>query len=888
MTLRRLLLIGGLCVTIFVVVLVPKPILAQQEEDKKGDGKSLYELMKKASEKEREVTEAIQSYAVKASKPAYEIKRDNVLDAVLAKRSQLCDKKGPDGTQITEFACNDLIDAVKKVVAREMKIVELGRELQSIATSYELPLRAGQDGDASVTTSTMGILNIWRARGEETKETTQPAPAAGTKKSDPLMRSLRIDETDTESIAKKIATALKEIDNEPGIAEEQRKAAVWRYNAGVRLVKGERGALPVPEEYEKKESPPERQYLFKKWESVEQPLTEIWNLMKSTDFTPPLKKGEVVLFSFSKKEMPDNVRLWGYIEAKGYKDYDGDVGLEWAVPIDPVFPSILKKGSDETEPILGWEYPPEPVKAADSASSFLRNEEKEPQDGRVLCNGPFARLGYLCRTPDEESGIKCKESSDGKEDKILLTKCTENVPPRPKPKKEGKEEDSKYKDPEDKDAKTEPEKKEEPKRQTITGPDVCRDIDWQEGGFDVQHDCKIEISCEEKCSETATIGAVTQPKNGQGVIKICMTKDKIQFPATYLLYHELTHAQQYCVLPIGASPFEIDKKKLAEMTDKEIERENLKCCQAEGEGNAAQCDLLEQDGVFLNADGSRKLSSTGIPFDAETCMEALRYVSCSPGGGLERFEGCPTSRMYPNSFVDEIYEAMKNNVADVPEKCEDAIKTPDARMEALKESIENVENVCTPGNATQFQNSIAGTLCLIGACAETSLEKHTAIPGRTGFGVQDEAYPWDGDLKQPPKSGTFLLGIPEGSVILPEYHPRRLLQKLDADLCQQVGLPPKSPSILCVLEAKRRFGTPLQDYMAMAQGLASNAVEQTVAVSQREELSMAVGIRIGTALYADEIRRFGLSLGEIMRTAERLLKAMKDTTFPTEMCQIGT
>lgn len=903
----------------FVLALGITPVLAQ-DDGSAGSSSSapnetvLDALIQNALTDEQGVPADIAEFARLADDTAVykDLTTDDIKNAVTDKVDNLCTKSTGNLSTLDYEECASLVNEIQTIVQREMSIRSLGRDLEATASSFEVPVRDGQGGPVSVNSPVAGILNAWRVHGS--------GSVAGT---GALLRTIVADPDAAKSAAKKINDALSKLADKDFDNTEQQPAAVWRYSMGVRLVRGERKNYPAPKEVGTGKAQPDRQYLFKKWDKLEQPLEDLWGTLKATKFDPPLSDGEVALFTFKDDAMPMNVELWGYVEqpapvknADGTTvkpPLDGDVGIRFKIPLDPSFPSLLKEGGGDKSAILGGTYPPEPVLQDSTA------QNKKPQDGMMLCSGPLSRRGFLCRTVSDQDGVACAENPAVNDpDIIALTSCTQQLPMQQNetwccipPSQSGNNSGAKW---DGKNGgtcqvltKTDCQKQGKPmddinqcvkygcdtivpqvQQITTSGPDVCRNVDWQSGDFDAQYDCKISYICSQNCTKAEQFGSATGLKGSDGTIQICLGANA----ETFAMQHELIHAAQECGLPpntpLYTNPADFKKKNGKDMTPDQLEQENAKCCAAEGEAaDGGQCALMEQAGAFGQSGGSPKLSSSGIPFTRETCMEAFRNAACGPKGGNNGFEGCPVSRDYPDQFATDL-QKLWASTSKAPSSCNDLIKNPDPRIANLKISIEHEEAVCTPGNQTTFPNTIGNTLCYVGLCAETSEELHRTIPGRIGATTQDQAYPNDANLGPEPADGNFLTAPPGGDTVLPPYEPRRLLAAMDADYCRILGLPPESPSALCTVTASRTLQLSLGDFLTETEQTYVNQQEAATTIQNQEAMAPALGIRIGTSLYTDYLRRFGKSYAELMQTMQRILTSMQNTNFPTEMCPLGT
>ncbi len=902
---RAIVPIGVLIAVLLLAQFLPKTEqngqIAQVATDSGGssssDKNSLYALIKKDVENESlgHATKVVKEFdklvsnALKISTPDFS---DKDIDAGIQGDAQTLCSKDRDGTY---SSCTDLTQTIRGIAGRETNIQSLGRELQAIATSYELPLRDGQKGDAGVTPPLAGILNIWRVRGG--KEVSNATGAL-------LQRTMLVNANDSKGPAKEFAEAYEKLNDNEAINEEQKNAAIWRYTAGVRLVRNERKNYPAPEEVKNGNDSPERQYLFKRWSSLETPLINLWNSIRSQTFDPPLKPGEIVMFQFANEGMPDNVQLWGYVEQGKKKNdpLDGDVGVAWILPLNPIAPSLLKSdpSGGGTQAILGGAYPPEPVMAPVSASSG----DSKPWDGRALCAGPTARFGYLC-TPVPGDDI-CKEKIKAPADTIILSACTE---PSPKTedeqgwcciqKKDGLKtlpDGGTCRPIEEKECKAaggivmenqnqckqygctdviQPDPK--PIRQTVAGPDVCADLSWST----TQRCTDVQIECDNRSSDE--IGSNDDFKwEGDKVTVLLLKQKNTAYPD--ILAHALTHVTQSCSM--SPTPYMKDGEKsfdLSKLPKEEQEKRIEACCRTEGEAFAAQTLFMERAGRLKDAG-----TADGIPLNATTLAEGLTEDECH--GFFPQSNGCRTSFKYTPTFKSEMWVFMNKLANDKDaSSCEDVVKKAktDPDVQGRIAAAKAPRDVCRPGAQTQFPNTIGNSLCFLGTCVENSTELRNTIPGRTATTVQDETFPFESTIKPLTIAADFLTGIPSTSLTLPAYRPALLLEQMDSELCQIVGLPLRYPSVRCMLEPNRQLQFPQGDYLKMTQSLTKSTQEQQVAIANREALLEATGIRIGTSLYGRVMDNVGHTLQDLVTTMNTLLETLQKTSFPTNMCPLG-
>lgn len=210
----------------------------------------------------------------------------------------------------------------------------------------------------------------------------------------------------------------------------------------------------------------------------------------------------------------------------------------------------------------------------------------------------------------------------------------------------------------------------------------------------------------------------------------------------------------------------------------------------------------------------------------------------------------------------------------------------DPRVKALKEHAENFSQVCTPATVTDYKNRIGNNLCFIGLCVEQSTELHRLTGTRATGTTQDAMAPWQEPMTGTPL-GNILTNPPLATYSFPAYRPQLLVRTLDQALCQSVGLPALTPTVLCVVEANRQLEQSRTSGVEMAISLLGQTLEQQKNVRDLTELSRGLGIRTGTELYANYLRESNRSFADIVRMADTLLNDLKSVSLPTEMCPIS-
>lgn len=750
----------------------------------------------------------------------------DVTAAVQQNDAELCGKRREGTSGRTRMGCDELGQRIRNLVASEERIRSLGRSLQLAATSYELPTSHIPGRGVRFAADIRGIVNIWSPEMADTGSAVHSASGSTAGRT----RTKAVDEATMRPLLEALGNALRV---QP---KEQQTAAVWRYQYGVRLVLGERDP-DFPPPFEDSESGPgtERQHLFTHWFAVEDALIDIWEAVKGDPVAPPLQPGETVLYSFPedllKETLPDNVLVWLRTDDPAGPHILGDSGLGWIVPLEPVLPSLL---DDAGTPIPGGTYPPEPMDGPD------------PVDGRGLCSDPESARGYLCRPFTPASGEACPEDRAYPIDpaKIHLVTCLD---------------DSKN-------------------RTTLSGPDVCRDTDIREDvTFDPQRECRISFRCGNDCGAElgGGVDAVAKSKDSTGNIEICVDQTMSGPGLTELVFHELVHAYQFCTMPPG---YDYNSGK----TD---EQKAALCCEMEGGGYAAQCNMAAENGAF---DGNPVFPGTDIPLNAETCAETLANLACGPSGYQRTASKCYESRIYPPGFTAAIFAKITGN----PKVDNDPVitcntlssrDTMDPRIRDLVDAIEGRRDVCAPGQREVFRNSIGNNMCYIGQCVEETLELYRTTGGQTPSTVGDETAPFH-DAKTGAPLGNAVINPPLNPGQLASYRPQLVVQELESKICQLQGLPPLTPSILCTYNPARNIVVPVIDYTRQAQSFLQGGQSEADSTSQTLSLALGLGSRLGTAMYAEELRLASRSLADVLTAAVSLFKEMGAIQFPTEMC----
>ncbi|MBI3332044.1 hypothetical protein HYZ99_03740 [Candidatus Peregrinibacteria bacterium] len=398
--------------------------------------------------------------------------------------------------------CTSYVDRIRVYAGAEERIRTLGRDLQLIAASYELPIDGYPGRVTTLPSRYKSLVNLWRAGHQES------ADQDGTFRAQPLPNDK---DTLWKDLVKKLEESLDKL------SKEERTAAVWRYQHGARFVAEERKEYPLPLKADTASLPgTERQYLFKRWdgknktENLEKALKELWNRLKTDakNFQPPLVIGDIVFYPEIKL---GDITGWVFLEVLppiswgGAPVISGDAGLQWKNPMEPVLPALFSDKSPGIA-LFGGAYPPE-----------LR-------DGAGLCTFPFAKLGYLCRPIEQAAGIECDEEPGVKKTPgtITLTRCRTGT-----------------------------------ERMTDSGPNICRDVLWQtppQGAEEQKQtascaECKVIFECKAACGPK---DGTVPVKDAKGEIKICTTGTRA-LPPLYSMMHDLVLSQRLCGAPAGTA-----------------------------------------------------------------------------------------------------------------------------------------------------------------------------------------------------------------------------------------------------------------------------------------------------------------------------------------------
>lgn len=755
------------------------------------------------------------------------------------------------------------IAELRTLASREERVRALGRELQLIATSYEAPVISPEY--AEFPQKARAVIRIWQA-GTGSMVRTETGL---------LLQAKPMDASEAlKQQIKKVGETLKNLIQKDDMGTENREAfvaAVWRYFHGERFVTGKRkDDYPLPPNIPDAEPGTERQFLKKQYPELEKEMERLWQALRATVDTKTLKNMEVVWFTLKDEArdelLPENILLWAYVEKKKDGTLTGDIGFQWMLGLEPVQPSLCRDNDgqmerNEKETLCetgGFEM--------DATTTHGGAFPPPPVDGTGLCTQPFQRLGYLCRPIVGDAGTNmCKQETKPSKDKIVLSACTQETG----------------------------------SQATLMGPDACQTVNWKAPvPFDVQKHCKIKV----ECGPLKFGGGQLYPKDKNGVIRLVIAETGLekQGPPVPMILHELTHARQYCENPPGFDGHE----NLDKMSREEYQ--NV-CCRVEGEAYRAACAMLDQYHNFRDRQTGKPLTvkildnknqEKAIELNVETCWQLLTDASCRERS-VRAKKGevqCPNTFTYTYKNTLSIQDAafvkmnelmFKNLPPGTPRTCQEATdpKREDPMVGAIKRSLEQVNmQVCDPSRVTEYTNTIGGTMCYIDQCLEQSIEDHRLIAGRQTFNAGETAFVNEACIASG-VGGSTVTNVPLNlNPPLPAYRPELLIQTLDAELCQQNGLPPQSPPSRCAFSLLQTLNRPEEDILRTAIALWNDPVGVTTAIAHTEQLSEALGARIATELYKNYLDASIPKLASITGEAASLLQTFTKVTFSQAMC----
>ncbi|ALM10364.1 MAG: hypothetical protein PeribacterA2_1005 [Candidatus Peribacter riflensis] len=682
----------------------------------------------------------------------------------------------------------------------------LSTDLLHIATGYETGVSGAMGEIFTIAERTLTIRHLWRSQDD----------ALLTPEVFPLVRAVPRPDSVTDGMFDDLGSELKM--HMPG--------AVWRYRYGLAAF-GDY-CTETTDASELFEAVRERSC------AVEEKLRALRDALPANalDYTPPLQKGEIVIFPLRRLDDPAHVVVWMMAENINGR-VEREAGVGWDLALDPV-PIGFVGGDSCDAGTLSEPYCTVVNRFRIRPGGRYEDPPKEPGENGGICHLPFARDGYLCRPLRHD---RCNVEIEYKDPRsIVLTECK-------------------------------PSQSKQPISLTASGPDICRTGWWripassssssQGSGETEKSSCSLcipKMQCESDCEGHS---ALTNPKDEDGKIRICISTSAPRSLLLHNVIHELVHAQQLCNLPPGTKIFDTAER----------------CCANEYEAYRASCRILAEDGVLEEAGAS-----------IEECAGGLANVSC------ERYGDRICSEINTVNLKQKIDEVLERRASESQENfptCEELIGegTGSGKFDTRPLSmVEAMNMACSPGCKTQYENTIGNNLCYVGQCIEQSVEQSRLIPGRMPLNVADEAYPWDACAAEDPRAGG-MMALPALSPPLPPpYNPRLLVESLDRALCQINGLPAATPPIFCQFDYERRLSIPTDNYVTTTLSFTDQIAENLNPTASLQRMTQSVSTRIGTALLSRYLTWAGRSLAETLRAGNLLMQNMERTVFPRTTC----
>ncbi len=763
---------------------------------------------------------------------------------LLEDNTVLCDRH-----DINFFSqCPVVSDVARTLVERETKLRTLGRDLQIIASSFEEPVLGGFA--LPFTSRLQGVARLWRADLADPN-----APEGGEDVENAGLARIRVEEPpagdDLQGLLRELSGKLEalvvvqefpapEEGTEPAAPQRditELSAAVWRYRfAGVKWLNGRRRDLPQPSgDVVTPADGTERELLRRRWPEIERVLEDIAGALIVQAETLEVAPGEAVLFSLPvhlRDILPDNVDLAAYAERTQAGELTGDAGLRWVRALEPVQVTLCSGSQGSCTPVPGGHYPP----------------AQSPEDVSPFCTSPAMRPGLLCSEhPTERAGV-CAEEVEEAPDTIQLAACTGT----------------------------------EPLRRTEPGGDVCAMATWlPQTDVPGQKECHVEF----RCGGIENDASTSKKEPGTDTVTITLSEDPLLAPA-HIALMQLAHARQACNAPAGSDPFEQGAT---------AQERRTVCCRIEGDAHRAACQAMAEDGVFKGS----AFTPGGIPINAETCADVLTDEWCR----IHEFGSCPGtfSEPLPDEEVMEAADGIRAHAAQwlewrnagaapedrVAETCAELLDPEpplqrDPRIDAAVHAIEHsTGGACAPMNERTMANTVGNLMCYLNRCWAESMGQNRLIPGRTPVTNGGDAYPFDVCMLPDPGLGKIIPTIsPEADEASAPYRPALLLRHLEESLCP--GLPLGSP--LCTFDVSRRIDLPLNSLTQFAGDIAGQTDEfQQPGIAMRQ-LSEALGMRIGTRMYGEFLRRRSQALTDFTTAAAALLSQFPRARFPDTLC----
>lgn len=769
---------------------------------------------------------------------------------------------------------------IREMIDRNAWHRKLGRELQTIASGYEIGID-GYPGKHIDVISRMGsITHLWRAANDPfvqpiLEELTRARPW-------PEGLEDAIEET-ADGVVERLKQMIITWTPEGGDEEDEKQddtamvAAVHRYRHGVQYV--------IDREGECEDAPdtpdnPANVWLERRWCELEDDLLALLDIIQMDDVE--LGNDEHIIYP-SIVDEDENIYVWIRSD---------DVGLQWYIPLEPVqaalyppeYGDCLDGGSPaecylafETELVRGGNYPAK-LSGANARISLgiefdtdvftvvaegdftLPNGDPddgsvvtEPEEGDGICSHPFSKRGYLCRSIESENCNLSAEQEEALADSgtggIVLTGC-------------------------------QPESFIDDIARKASGPNICSVGGWREeveennveDTPEKQPDmvpsecsqCAIDVVCAPEGCDGDTFKGFTAREKRNGVIEICVPEEAaVPGFSYYILMHELIHAQQMC----GQS--DLQTYEYAGSLEEDDEEKAAACCALEREAYFGMCKLMAAEGL---------LEQAKIPIDQ--CANALANFSCDED--LSDDENvCTNDGIDPADVFAKILESVGDLSGElgVPATCSEALEDP--RAKAIYNSM---PMSCSPGCQAKYANTIGNNLCYAGQCLEETHEYARAHPGRMGLTAIDEDFPWDACEQPEPDIGNFAVPPALTGPTFPLYNPALVMQELDRALCQINGLPAKTPPIVCAFDPIKRLDLPPLTLGQSVEDLILQPEQYDTTGLGIQFAAQGIGARISGEMFANYLRPRARQFTDLLNMTYHLFNGVGDIAFPGTMC----
>jgi|GEM_PF-1092397 len=760
----------------------------------------------------------------------WDIQQKDIDQAIRKEYENLCAKETEETRKdMTYSECFELAREIRALAERESWTRALGRDLQILATGYEVKMSGYTSRVNDLSTQVTKIGKIWQSGIDKMTNPVKQRTIREANWSDYLTQD------EQEEIETEIGSALMELieqDSETSKQEVPTNTAIldkyfaagWRYRHGLEEF-SDRYDICNPNG---DGDGTELELVNKRWCELEEALKKLKEKLPE-EWEPPIAPSEQVIFNPLIPKSGGNVP---YAEIYMAEDtgrepfgdggeipiniwaHDDDVGLIWKRPIEPVLPALISLAG---EPILGGEYPePPPI----------------PEPGEGICSHPIGARGYLCR---KIPNTRCPypEEDDDRYDvrqpleiTIKLSACENKLSPP------------------------------QTIRETESGPNICTQGGWRDPtGEDGDTPGEDRNLVPDECSNCVAdlycgncpMGGETYKKNENGRIPICIT-NSLPFKRKYVIIHELVHAQQLCNKPPGA--------EFNTNTDLKS------CCSVEYYPHIISCKAMADDDLLQDIDVT-----------IEECAYMLSGFSCA-----QDHNAC-VSGTYEQQYFESLKEVIR--AGDDEPSCQQSLEDLDARALSIKETL---KRSCRPGCTVKYENTIGNNLCYLGQCIEESVEEHRLIPGNMPFTTGDQRAPWDSCEAPDSQIAALTTVPPQTPSKIPTYNPRQILQNVETAICQLNGYPRLAPPVLCATSSTRRIGLPLEGYSDTIENLISLQREAMAQAASMETSLGNIATRLGTEIRNTYLNKAIKELADVVGAARKIVEQIGTVPMTKTMC----